>query len=69
MSGIFYDPHRRRVVRVQGTPEPTWTFVTHSLTASANQCRRIMREWIPPDELFSVDWSSFEAGSEGARSA
>ncbi len=67
MSGIFYDPSTRRVLRVQGTPEPTWTFVTHSLTASVNQCRRILREWISQDELFTIDWSAVEAGHHAAR--
>ncbi len=57
MSGIFYDPNRRRLHVVTGPPEPGWLFVTHDIGARPHQCRRIMRDWLPPDELYRVDWS------------
>ncbi len=57
MSGIFYDPHRRRLHRVDGTPQPGWRLVTHDVAAGPNQCRRIMREWLPAEELLNLDWS------------
>ena len=57
MSGIFYDPRSRRLHAVDSSPEPGWTLVTHNLDAGLHQCRRIMREWLPQDEIFRVDWS------------
>lgn len=60
MSGIFYDPQGRRLRLVRGTADPGWTLVTHNLNAGIHQCRRIMSEWVPTEELRSVDWSSVE---------
>ncbi len=57
MSGIFYDPAGRRLHAVTAGPQPGWTLVTHNLDATIHQCRRIMREWVPSEELFRVDWS------------
>ncbi|MGE5596270.1 MAG: hypothetical protein ACM3S1_09570 [Hyphomicrobiales bacterium] len=57
MSGIFYDPKARRMRAVNGTPQAEWAFVTHNLNAGVHQCRRIMREWLPSEELSRVDWS------------
>jgi hypothetical protein len=56
MSGIFYDPGRKQLHRVSGAPGAGWLLVTHDLDASANRCRRIMREWVTRDELLSIDW-------------
>jgi len=57
MSGIFYNPGARRLVPVfEGTPRPEWAFVTHNLEASAHQCRRILREFLPADVLSNVDF-------------
>jgi hypothetical protein len=56
MTGIFYDPTARRLHAVESNPEPGWTLVTHNLDASLHHCRRIMREWLPFDEFFSIDW-------------
>ena len=69
MSGIFYDPASRRVHRVEGHPPASWSFVTHNLSAGVNQCRRIMREWLPTEELFVVDWSVLESPPPRRRSA
>jgi hypothetical protein len=60
MSGIFYDPHRRRLHIVHGAADPRWTLVTHNVCAGIHQCRRIMREWLPSDELGEVDWSGIQ---------
>ena len=57
MTGIFYDPARRRLHVVAGPPHPDWLFVTHDTGARPHQCRRIMRDWLPPEELCRVDWS------------
>ena len=57
MSGIFYDPRARRLHAVRSSPEPGWTLVTHNLEAGRHQCRRIMCEWLPQDEIFQVDWN------------
>lgn len=57
MSGIFYDPKGRRLRSVRGTPDAGWTLVTHNLNAGVHQCRRIMREWLPAEELTRVDWT------------
>jgi hypothetical protein len=56
MSGIFYDPTARRLHAIQGTPEPSWTLVTHNLQAGAHQCRRILREWLSADDIWKIDW-------------
>jgi hypothetical protein len=69
MSGIFYDAARRRVVRVVGTPDPSWKFVTHDLSPAVNHCRRILREWIPSEDLFLVDWTEITAPHRERRSA
>jgi hypothetical protein len=42
---------------VHANPEPGWTLVTHNLEAGLHHCRRIMREWLPQDEIFLVDWT------------
>lgn len=57
MSGIFYDPRSRRLHTVRTDPEPGWTLVTHNLDAGLHHCRRIMREWLPQDEVLLVEWS------------
>ena len=57
MSGIFYDPRARRLVRVEGKPHPEWQLVTHNIDAGIHQCRRIMREWLQAEELGSVDFT------------
>ncbi|GIW18462.1 hypothetical protein [Tepidiforma sp.] len=56
MAGIFYDPRTRRLHAVTGHPDPAWTLVTHNVHASVHHCRRIMSEWLSPDELWKVDW-------------
>lgn len=64
MNGIFYDPGARRLEPVfQGAPRPEWAFVTHNMRASAHQCRRILREWLPQDVLSSVDFGACEIRS------
>ncbi len=60
MSGIFYDPRQRRLRRVDGAADHGWMLVTHNLQASAHHCRRIMREWLAPEDLVMVDWSGVE---------
>ncbi|MCS7294846.1 MAG: hypothetical protein NZ761_05570 [Dehalococcoidia bacterium] len=67
MKGIYYDRSRRMVHRVVGQAEPGWTLVTHDLGASVHHCRRILGEWLPPDELRSIDWSGL--GSDMPRIA
>jgi hypothetical protein len=58
MSGIFYDPGARALRRVKdGHARAEWALVTHSLTRTENQLRRIMREWLPNDVIQSVDFS------------
>ena len=57
MSGIFYDPRARRLHAVRSSPDPGWTLVTHNLEAGPHHCRRIMREWLPQDEIFKVEWT------------
>jgi hypothetical protein len=69
MSGIFYDPVGHRIHRVEGRPPASWAFVTHNPSAGANQCRRIMREWVAIEELFLVDWSALESPPVRRRSA
>lgn len=58
MSGIFYDPKGRRLRSVHGTPDAAWTLVTHNLNAGGHQCRRILREWLPADEIIRIDFSA-----------
>lgn len=58
MSGIFYDPANRRLHCVSDAPPPGWRLITHDLNASTHQCRRIMKEWLPSEELFSVQWAT-----------
>jgi len=57
VNGIFYDPHARRLRAVRGRPHPDWAFVTHNLNARPHRMRRILREWLPAEELASVDWT------------
>jgi hypothetical protein len=57
MSGIFYDPRSRTLHAVRSHPEPGWALVTHNLEAGLHHCRRIMREWLPADEMFRVEWT------------
>ena len=57
MSGIFYDPKGRRLRSVQSTPDAGWTLVTHNLNAGSHQCRRIMGEWLPSDEIGRIDFT------------
>ena len=58
MTGIFYDPRSRRLCGVHDRAEPGWRLVTHDLAASPHQCRRIMSEWLSPDDLRRVDWTT-----------
>ena len=58
MSGIFFDPSSMRVFQVRLQAQPGWLLVTHNLGARPHQCRRIMREWLGAEELFSVDFSA-----------
>lgn len=63
MSGIFYDPRARRLERVHdGSPLPEWAFVTHNLHASAHQCRRILREFLPADVLTNIHFEGEQRG-------
>lgn len=62
MPGIFYDPTRRTLHRVDERPEDGWLLVTHDVAASSNRCRRIMREWLPSADLFAIDWRIYTAG-------
>lgn len=61
MSGIFYDPSARRLRKVRGSADPSWTLVTHNLDAGIHQCRRILREWVSPEDLRTMDWSVGES--------
>ena len=63
MSGIFYDSRSRQLRKVQGSPDPAWTLVTHNLEAGEHHCRRILREWVSPEDLRSIDWSAAERRS------
>ncbi|MBN9492650.1 hypothetical protein J0H33_04795 [bacterium] len=56
MAGIFYDPSHRKLHIVSGAPQPGWTLVTHNCSAGLHHCRRILREWLPPEEAFAADW-------------
>jgi hypothetical protein len=55
--GIFYDRQGRALRVVIEASEPEWVLVTHDCTASPHLCRRIMGEWLSPEELASIDWS------------
>ncbi|MBK6320136.1 MAG: hypothetical protein IPI85_08085 [Dehalococcoidia bacterium] len=57
MTGIFYDPKSRRLHAVVTCPESGWLLVTHNLDAGLYHCRRIMREWLSPEDLFLVEWT------------
>jgi hypothetical protein len=61
MSGIFYDPKSQKLRRVDerpdGRPAADWQFVTHNVDAGLHQCRRIMREWLKPEELGHVEFT------------
>jgi hypothetical protein len=57
MAGIFYDPASRRLHAVHSAPDSRWTLVTHNINASAHLCRRIMSEWLSPDDMGRVDWT------------
>jgi hypothetical protein len=57
MTGIFYDPASRRLHAVLSAPESRWTLVTHNINASPHLCRRIMSEWLSPDDICRVDWT------------
>ncbi|MGI8927673.1 MAG: hypothetical protein ACR2HN_13675 [Tepidiformaceae bacterium] len=65
MSGIFYDPHGRRLRVVQGPAEPGWLLVTHNVQAGTHQCRRILREWLAPADLINIDWSGVDVTRSG----
>lgn len=65
MSGIFYDPGRRNLRRVNGPADPRWLLVTHDLHAGTHHCRRILREWLAPEDLTLVDWSGVEDAGRG----
>lgn len=56
MAGIFYDPHARKLHVVAGAPRPGWSLVTHDCAAGLYHCRRILREWLPPEEAIAADW-------------
>lgn len=56
MAGIFYDPHARKLHVVSGAPRPGWSLVTHDCAAGLYHCRRILREWLPPEEAIAADW-------------
>ncbi|MBI5946714.1 MAG: hypothetical protein HY875_01075 [Chloroflexi bacterium] len=56
MSGIYYDPSERRLRLVAGTAEPAWPLVTHNLAAPMHRCRRILRGWLPADEIDTIEW-------------
>ena len=59
MSGIFYDSRSRCLRKVRGQQaDPSWTLVTHNLDAGAHQCRRILREWVSPEDLKVIDFTS-----------
>jgi len=57
VSGIFYDREERRLRAVRGSAHPGWTLVTHNMEAGPHLCRRIMREWVPPDEVLAIDFT------------
>jgi len=57
MPGIFYDPVSRRLHAVRSSPDSHWTLVTHNVDAGAHLCRRIMREWLPPEDMCRIEWT------------
>lgn len=57
MSGIFYDPKARKLRRVEAHPEKDWQLVTHNVDAGVHQCRRIMREWLKPEEVGTLEFT------------
>ncbi|HQW50658.1 MAG TPA: hypothetical protein PL082_01265 [Tepidiformaceae bacterium] len=57
MAGIFYDPVSRRLLAVRATPDSQWTLVTHNVNAGAHLCRRIMSEWLSPEDMVRVEWT------------
>lgn len=57
MAGIFYDPVSRRLLAVRATPDAHWTLVTHNVNAGAHLCRRIMSEWLSPEDMVRVEWT------------
>jgi len=62
MSGIFYDPSARCLRAMDADAPRDWPLVTHNLDASINLCRRILREWLSPEEVSHVDWSTLDRG-------
>jgi hypothetical protein len=60
VAGIYYDRRAHRLRAVPGAADPEWTFITHNVAAGRHQCRRIMGEWLSPEELASIDWSALE---------
>ena len=60
MTGVFYNPTTRQLIRVNGKPERDWLLVTHDLNPGPNKCRRILREWLSADELVRLDWSGID---------
>lgn len=64
MKGIYYDRLRHTVHRVFGRAEPGWMLVTHDLGASVHHCRRILGEWLSPEELRAIDWSALGGGAD-----
>ncbi len=66
MRGIYFDWSSRSVHRLNGDElRPGLTLITHDVHASLHHCRRILREWLGPEELRAVDWSGF--GAEDGR--
>ncbi len=64
--GIFYDKIERTLRVVTSTSEPEWVLVTHDPDAKPYLCRRIMGEWLSPEELAQVDWSAVMNVDEAA---
>ena len=60
MSGIFYDPASNRLrVITNGQAPAQWALVTHNTAASDNHCRRILREWLSPQDVRSIDFGTY----------
>jgi hypothetical protein len=57
MPGIFYDPVSRRLHAVLNSPDSHWTLVTHNVNAGSHLCRRIMSEWLSPEDMGRIDWT------------
>jgi hypothetical protein len=64
--GIFYDRQQRTLRVVTESSEPGWVLVTHDAGARPHLCRRIMGEWLTPEELAEVDWSAVVAAQKAA---